>query len=92
MLKPLKRLVIGGAALAALSLGGPALAGAAAAASGSSSTATGDVPSAKASAAPLASVRGGSVRVMNHVRDSWIHELSLTDHERYVRHHQRLAS
>jgi hypothetical protein len=92
MLKPLKRLLIGGAGLAALALAGPAPAGAATAVSGSSSTATADVPSAKAIAAPLTSVRGGSVRAMNHVRDSWIHDVYLTDHERYVRHHQRLAS
>jgi hypothetical protein len=43
---------------------------------------------AKISAAPPASVRGGSVGAMNHVRDSWIHDLYLTDHE----HHDRLAS
>jgi hypothetical protein len=47
---------------------------------------------AKASVAPLATARGGSAGAMHHVRDSWIHDLYLTDHERYVRHHQRLAS
>jgi hypothetical protein len=45
----------------------------------------------KASAAPLTRARGGSVGAMHHVRDSWIHDLYLTDHEQYVRHHQRLA-
>ena len=92
MPKRLKQLVIAGAVSAALALGGSALAGAATVASGSSSTATGDIPSATASAAPLTSVHGGSVGAMNHVRDSWIHDLYLTDHEQYVRHHQRLAS
>jgi hypothetical protein len=36
---------------------------------------------AKASAAPLTRVRGGSVQAMHHVRDSWIHDLYLTDHQ-----------
>jgi hypothetical protein len=54
-------------------------------------TVTGDV-AAKASAAPLASGRGGSAGAMNHVRDSWIHDLYLTDHEQYVGHDERLAS
>jgi hypothetical protein len=40
---------------------------------------------ANASAAPLARGRGGSVGAMNHVRDSWIHDLYLTNHEQYVR-------
>lgn len=47
---------------------------------------------ARATAAPPASGRGGSAGGMHHVRDSWIHDLYLTDHEQYVRHHQRLAS
>ena len=47
---------------------------------------------AKAGAAPLTRVRRGSVGAMHHVRDSWIHDLYLTDHQQYVRHHQRLAS
>jgi Spy/CpxP family protein refolding chaperone len=90
--KRLKQPVIGAAVLAALALGGSALAGSAAAAGGSSSTAAGDVPSAKATAAPLSSVGGGSLQAMNHVRDGWIHDLYLTDHQRYVRHHQRLGT
>lgn len=92
MPKQLKQLALAGAALAALALGGSALAGAATAASGSSATGTADVSSSKAIAVPLTSVGGGSVLAMDHVRDSWIHDLSLTDHERYLRHHQRLAS
>ena len=79
--KRLKQLLLGSAALAAFAFGGSATAGATTSTSGSSS-----------SAAPLASVRGGSVGAMNHVRDSWIHELSLSDHEQYLRHHERLAS
>lgn len=47
---------------------------------------------AKASAAPLTRTRGGSVGAMHHVRDSWIHDLYLTDHEQDVSHHQRPAS
>jgi hypothetical protein len=81
--KRLKQLVLGSAALAALAFGGSASAGAA--------TSTGDA-GAKISAAPLASVRGGSAGAMNHVPDSRIHDLYLTDHEQYLRHHERLAS
>jgi hypothetical protein len=80
--KRLKQLVLGSAALAVLVFGGSASAGAATS-TGSSSSAT---------IATHASVRGGSVGAMNHVRDSWIHDLYLTDHEQYLRHHQRLAS
>jgi hypothetical protein len=54
-------------------------------------TVTGDA-TAKASAAPLTMGRGGSVGAMHHTRDGWIRDLYLTDHEQYVRHHQRLAS
>ena len=98
MLKRLKQLVIGSAALAALALGSSATAGAAAGTGGSSSAAatlqdevTGDA-GARAGAGPLASAGVGSVSALNHVRDSWIHDLYLTDHELYVRHHERLAS
>ena len=84
MLKRLKQLLIGGAALAALALGSSASAGAA--------TGSGNSSLAKASAAPLASVRGGSGGAMNHVRYGWIRDPYLTDHEQYVRHHKRLAS
>jgi hypothetical protein len=122
MQKRLKQLVIGGAVLAALALGGSVSAGAATDSSGpSSTTATlqasgGGLPAlgstrapetaahkgaettvaagatAKAGAAPLTVGRGGSVGAMHHVRDGWIRDLYLTDHEQYVRHHQRLAS
>jgi hypothetical protein len=54
-------------------------------------TVTGDAAD-RAIAAPLASGRGGSAGAMNHVRDSWIQDLYLTDHEQYVRHHERLSS
>jgi hypothetical protein len=98
MLKRLKQLVIGGATLAALALGSSATAGAAAGTSGSPSASTtlqeavtAD-PGAKANAAPLASVGVGWVGAVNHVRDRWIHDLYLTDHELYIRHHERLAS
>ena len=47
---------------------------------------------AKVTTAPLTSGRGGSAGAMNHVRDRWIHDLYLTDHEQYVKHHERLAS
>jgi len=101
MSKRLKQLVIGGAALAALTLGGSASAGAASG-SGSSSTVvatrestvktvTGDA-APKGSAASLGSGRSGSIRAMHHVRDSWIHDLYLTDHQQYLRHHERLGS
>lgn len=80
--KRLKQLVLGGAALAALAFGASASAGAAASTGSSSSAAV----------ATNATVRGGSVGAMNHVRDGWIHDLYLTDHEHYLRHHERLGS
>jgi hypothetical protein len=46
----------------------------------------------KATAAPLVNGRGGSIGAMHHVRDGWIHDQYLTDHEEYLRHHARLAS
>ncbi|MGO9488696.1 MAG: hypothetical protein ACLQBB_06680 [Solirubrobacteraceae bacterium] len=76
-----KQFVIGGAVLTALAIGGSAGAGAAAASSGVNAT-----------AATVAGRGGGSVGAMHHVRDRWIHELYLTDHEQHVRHHQRFAS
>jgi hypothetical protein len=98
MLKRLKQLVIGAATLAALAMGSAPTAGAARGTSGSSSTAAtlkkavaGDSPT-RASAAPSADVGVGSVRALNHIRDGWIHDVYLTDHELYVRHHERLAS
>jgi hypothetical protein len=54
-------------------------------------TVAGD-PSARVSAAPLASAHGGSVGATSHLRNSGIRRRCLTDHELYVRHHQRLAS
>jgi hypothetical protein len=70
-----QQLLIAGAAIAALALGGSAIAGAAER-SGSSST--------------LAARR--TTGTLHPARDSRIHNPSLTDHELYVRHHQRLAS
>jgi hypothetical protein len=96
MLKRLKQLVIGSAVLpAALAVGSPASAEAVTVnSSGQSSTLATlqESSSAKTSAAPLARSRGGSAGAMSHVRDSWVHDLYLTDHESYVRHHERLAS
>jgi hypothetical protein len=91
--KRLKQLVIAGAVLTALVLDSSASARAATDGSGSSSTTTVAADTAaKASAAPLTVNRGGSVRATHGVRDNWIRDLYLTDHEQYVRHHQRLAS
>lgn len=45
-----------------------------------------------ASAHPLTRVRSGSVGTRHHTRDDGIHDPYLTDHQQYVRHHQRLAS
>ena len=88
--KRLKQLVIGGAVLAALALGSSASAGAATDSSGSSSTMA--TLQASSNAGPPASptftrtrVRGGSTGAMHHVRDSWIHDLYLTDPQQYVR-------
>lgn len=35
---------------------------------------------------------GPASTTIDHARESWIGEQSLTDHEQYLRHHQRLAS
>jgi len=75
MLTRPKQLLIAGAAMAAIALGGSAIAGAAVGNRSSSTLAT---PSTTGALLPA--------------RDSLIHAPSLTDHERYVRHHQRLAS
>ena len=91
MLKRLTHLVVGGSVLGALALGGSAVAAAATAPSGSASTATGALAPAR-SAAPPASVRGDSAGAVNHVRDGRVHDRYLTDHEHYLRHHQRLTS
>ena len=45
-----------------------------------------------AGAPRLTRVRSGSVGPMQHVGDGEIHDPDLTDHQQYVRHHQRLAS
>jgi hypothetical protein len=83
MWKRLKQLVIGSAIVpAALAVGSSA----------SAEAATGNSSGQSSTVAPLVTERGGSAGAMNHVRDSWIHDLYLTDHEQYVRHHERLAS
>lgn len=46
----------------------------------------------EAGPAVLAGSGGGATGAINHARTSWIGDLNLTDHEQYVRHHQRLAS
>lgn len=95
VLKQLKRLVIGGAALVALAVGGSASARAATGTSGSSSAAAMPQEALAADGAAragAASVRGGSVGALNHVRDSWVHELYLTDRELNVGHRRRRAS
>jgi len=87
-LKRLKQIVLGGAALAALALGSSAVTGAAAGSTGSSSTTT----TLHARAAAPASACAGTTGALNHVRDGRIGDPHLTDHELYVRHHQRLAT
>jgi hypothetical protein len=95
--KRIKHLVIGGAALAALALGSSASAGAATDSSSSSPTiATVQASSNAGPPAYLTStrtrVRGGSVGALHHVRDGWIHDLYLTDHQQYTRHPERKLS
>lgn len=88
-----KRLIqptIGAAVLAAVALGGSAFAGVASAAGGPSSSATAAGPSAGAGPTPPA--RLGSATATSPPHDGLLHAPYLTDHERYVRHHQRLAS
>jgi hypothetical protein len=46
----------------------------------------------EASSGLLTIGRGGSVGARHQVRDRLIRDQYLTDHEQYVRHHQRLAS
>ncbi len=88
-----KRLIqptIGAAIVAAVALGGSAFAGAASAASGPSSPAVAAGPSAGAAAAPLTGRGSATAPIPRH--DGLLHDRYLTDHERYVRHLQRLAS
>jgi hypothetical protein len=94
--KRLKQLAIGGAVVAALALGSSASAGAATASSSASSSTLAtqqeaDRETPRASTAVRASAREGSVGAMHHVRDGWVHELYLTDHEHYLRHHAALS-
>jgi len=87
MLKRPKQLVIRGAAVAALVLGGSAIAGAATGSSSSPST-----------PATLNGSGGGPTVAFTspNTPETTVHAntektVALTDHERYVRHHQRLA-
>jgi Spy/CpxP family protein refolding chaperone len=77
MPKRLKQTLIAGAAFAMIALGRSAIAGAA----------------AVGEPEPLlpAGVDGDTTDEMKHAGESWVHGLNLTDHEQYVRHHQRLA-
>jgi hypothetical protein len=86
--KRLKQLAVGGAASAALALASPAVSGAAAASTGSSAA----TPTLNALAAAPAGVVASTSGALNHARDDRIGDPQLTDHELYVRHHQRLAS
>ena len=90
--KRLKQPTIGAAVLAAVALGGSAFAAAATAASAPPSPAAAAVPSSAAAAAPLTAVGGGSGPRGAVCPTVSSREVYLTDHERYVRHHRRLAS
>lgn len=89
--KRLLQPMIGVAALAAVALGGSALAEAATTANTPASV-TAAVPPSGARTAPLTSLGGGSPPASSRVRNGRRPDRDLTDHERYVRHHQRLAS
>ena len=95
MQKRLRQLVIGGVVPAALAVGSSASAGAATGLGGPSppaATLQAGHPAAETSGTALAGLRGGSVGAANRLRERATGELSLTDHEQYVRHHQRLAT
>jgi hypothetical protein len=95
MQKRLKLLVIGGVVPVALDVSGSPSAGAATGNGGSlSSVATLHTsrPAAEAGAATRLGVQGGAGGTANPLRDRPTRELWLTDHEQYVRHHQRLAT
>jgi hypothetical protein len=81
-LKRLEQLVIGGAVVAALALGAPAVAGAATGMNGSSAP-TVTLQAGKGEQTPTAAA--------DHARNGSTPALHLSDHEQYVRHHQRLA-
>lgn len=89
--KRLLQPMVGVAALAAVALGGSAVAEAAASANAPAS-ATEAVPPSGTATAPLTSRGAGSAPASSRVRDGHLRDPYLTDHERYVRHHQRLGS
>ena len=98
MLERLKHFLIGGAVLAALALGGSAVAGAATGSAGSTSATTapkgsdGGGPAAAfiSAGTPGTAARGNVERAVTGRGAAKAGRLS--DHEQYVRHHQRLAS
>ena len=88
MLKRLQQFLIGGAAVVALALGGSAIAGTAAGRSGSPSTTAAMQGSSGGGPTPaLASPNAPGTAAHSNATKT----VTLTDHELYVRHHQRLA-
>lgn len=87
--KRLLQPTIGAAVLAAVALGGSAFAGATSAAGRPSSPAVAAGPAAGAAMAPLTGLRSATAPIPRH--DGLLHDPYLSDHERYVRHLQRLA-
>ncbi len=89
--KRLLQPMIGVAALAAVALGGSAVAEAATTANAPAS-ATEAAPPSAIGAVPPSRLADGSAAARTRVRDGRLPDPYLTDHERYVRHHQRLGS
>jgi hypothetical protein len=95
MQKRLRQLLVGGVVPAALAVAGSAGAGAATGHGGPSPPAATRQAAhrvGRTSSAGRAALRDGAVGAANRLRERVTPELSLTDHEQYVRHHQRLAS
>ena len=90
-----KRLIqplIGTAVLAVVTLGGSAAAGAATRAGDSPASATEAVASSGPGPAPPTGLDARLVPATSAAYDGRPYDPYLTDHERYVRHHARLAS
>ena len=90
-----KRLIqplIGAAVLAVIAIGGSTAAGAATRTSDSSVSATRAATPPGAGAAGPTGLDARPVPETSAAYDGRLHDPDLTDHERYVRHHQRLAS
>ena len=95
MQKRLRQLVIGGVVPAALAVGGSASAGAATGNGGAQWPAASLRAGHRVAEASVAAPTGlcpASVGAANRVCERASRELRLTDHEQYVRHHQRLAA